>query len=496
MKKFVPLTIALLIALPLAAQSVLPASHRELTKSTSYAEMQQFLESVDGKGPVKVSAEGTSTKGRSIPLVRLSHTETPAWKILFYAQQHGDEISGKDALLYLIRDVAANPDLLPADTAVWIVPMVNPDGAEAGTRVNGAGVDLNRDHMTLEQPETQMLHRLAQRIRPDVAVDCHEFARDSESWRKRGWAKWPDITMDRLVNPLFAPELTAIGDRWLAAAAQAEQKAGHPFFRYTVGGRPPDDEQRHSAPDLDSAMNAMAAYGALSFIIEAAARKDDIPAELGSRVDAYLALVRMIVGSEVRTAGDLEAIRRARERTLPPFLPVNYFWANPAAQVSRFPVLVLATGARLEVPTANLMTDVVVKKTVPTPDAYAIEPRAAAAFRSLLDRHGIGYETVAVPRRARVERCTLLRVEDDFDDVYSRYEGRQIVAREAVTEVEVPPGTLLVPLHGALAADAELRAALLLEPTSLYGLYQYPTYRQLAGESGALPVMRLMRWTP
>lgn len=489
MKRMVPLTLALLIALPLAAQSVMPANHRDITKSASYAEMQQFLESVDGKGPVKVSVEGKSTKGRSIYLVQLSRTATPDWKIFFYAQQHGDELSGKDALLYLIRDVAANPELLPRDTAVWIVPMVNPDGAEAGTRVNGAGVDLNRDHMTLEQPETQALHRLAQKIRPDVAVDCHEFARDSESWRKRGWAKWPDITMDRLVNPLFDPALMAIGDRWLENAAEAERAAGHPFHRYTVGGLPPDDEQRYSAPDVDSGMNAMAAYGGLSFIIEAAARKTEIPRELGSRVDAYLVLIRQIITGDARRKDDALAVRRARTRTVPPFLPVNYFWVNPSGVVTRFPVLDTATGKKIEVPTANVMTDLAVKRSVPTPVAYAIEPAAAAHFSALLERHGVPFETLTAARTLDVERCVLLRVEDEFDDLYSRYDGRQIVRRSSPESRELRPGTLLVPLTG----EAAVRAALLLEPLSLYGLYQYPRFRALVSWDGTIPVMRVTR---
>lgn len=489
MKRYVPALIALLTALPLAAQSPMPADHRDLTKSVSYAEMQQFLGSVDGKGPVKVSVEGKSTKGRSIYLVQLSRTAAPDWKIFFYAQQHGDELSGKDALLYLIRDVAANPELLPRDIAVWIVPMVNPDGAEAGTRMNGAGVDLNRDHLTLEQPETQALHRLVQKIRPDVAVDCHEFARDSESWRKRGWTKWPDITMDRLVNPLFDPALMAIGDRWLALAAEAERAAGHPFHRYTVGGMPPDDEQRYSAPDADSGMNAMAAYGGLSFIIEAAARKDDIARELGNRVDAYLVLIRQLIAGDAHRKSDAVAVRQARSRALPPFLPVNYLWANPQNLVSHFPVLETATGKKIDIATANVMTDVVVKRSVATPLAYAIEPAAAAEFRMLLERHGIPFERLTAPREANVERCTLVRVEDEFDDLYSRYEGRQIVRRSPPESRALKEGTLLVPLTG----ESAVRAALLLEPLSLYGLYQYPRFRALVSWDGTVPVTRVIR---
>jgi hypothetical protein len=468
--------------------AVMPSEHRALTRTISYAEMKTFLESVDGKGPVHVSIEGSTTKGRSVYLVRLARTANPARKIVFYAQQHGDEISGKDALLYLIRDIAQHPEKLPADTGVWILPMMNPDGAEAGTRVSGAGVDLNRDHITLEQPETQALYRVIRRVRPDVAVDCHEFAR---AWRKKGWEKWPDITMDRLNNPLFDAARVAAGERWFAEAAKAEAAAGHPFLRYTVGGAPPDDEQRHSAPEIDSAMNAVGTYGGLSFIIEAAARDGDgaVARELGNRVDAYLVLFRMFVKGDGHAAEDRAAIRKARARMLPPFLPTNYPWVNAGRKVTHVPVTETATRRTIDVTTMNMMTVVAVKKSVTTPIAYVVEARAAGAIGALLDRHAIPYETLMSPRTFEVEACTLLRLEDQFDDVYSRYEGRQIVRVDPLARRELPAGSLLVPLRGETA----LRAALVLEPAALYGIYQYPHFRTLVGSDGAIPVLRVMR---
>ncbi|MHB0970380.1 MAG: M14 family zinc carboxypeptidase [Thermoanaerobaculia bacterium] len=485
--------LTLLALLPLVAfgSDFMPLDHRTLSRSVTYAEMESFLASVDGEGPVRVSEAGKTTQGRKVYLVNLQRSESPEWTILFYAQQHGDEISGKDALLYLIRDIAAKPELLPADVDLWIMPMMNPDGAEAGTRVNGAGADLNRDHMTLDQPETRALHDVVQRIHPDIAVDCHEFGRESEGYRKRGWRKWPDITMDGLNNPLFDRDLVEAADRWFEGAAKAQAEAGHPFLRYWVGGTPPDEEQRHSAPDIDSAMNAIGTYGALSFIIEAAASKDPdaIARELGNRVDAYLVLLRRFVAGDGDRSDDVAALAAARARALPPFLPGNYLWVNPDATVTRFPVVEIDSGKIVEVLTPNMMTTVAVKRSVPTPLGYAIEPRAADLFATLLGRHAIPFETLAAPRKVNAEACTLVRVEDGFDELYARYEGRQIVTRGDAAERELPAGALWVPLTGPSA----VRAALLLEPVSLYGLYQYPQYRALAEEKGTLPILRVVR---
>jgi hypothetical protein len=157
--------------------------------------------------------------------------------------------------------------------------------------------------------------------------------------------------------------------------------------------------------------------------------------------------------------------------------------------VTEFPLREAATGRTIRVPTANLMTTMAVKNAVPTPLGYAVEPRAAADFAELLERHGIPFETLAAPREVQAERCTLLRIEDDFDGVYSRYEGRQIVRREAPAAVPLPAGALWVPLAG----EDAVRAALLLEPAALYGVYQYPRFRKLVAPGAPLPVLRVVR---
>lgn len=475
------------------ARAALPEEPSQLTRTTSYNEMETLLHSFEGSPSFQLTAAGQSRSGRTLYLARLRRSESPRWRLFFYAQQHGDEVSGKDALLFLVRDIVRDPERLPADFELWVMPMVNPDGAEAGTRVNAAGADLNRDHLALEQPETLALHRVVQRVRPHLAVDCHEFARDAESWTARGWAKWPDITFDALNNPLFDRGTVGEARRWIGVAQFAVERAGHRFLRYWVGGVPPDEEQRHSAPDLDSAMNAVGAYGGLSFIAEAAARRgpEAEAKELGARVHAYLALLRGVVEEAALHHDALGALDRAESRKLPAFLPTNYFWANAADRVSSFPVLELATGRTVEVATPNLMTDLVVKRSVPTPLAYAVEGGSpgASAFAALLERHAIPFERLAAPRAVEAESCTLLRVEDDFDEVYARYEGRQIVRREPPQHRELPPDSLWIPLEG----EAAVRAALLLEPTSLYGLYQVPSFRALVAPGGAVPVLRVTR---
>ena len=481
-------------AVPSAASSPfpwLPADHRQLVKTITYDRMTALLRFAGEHPHVTVSEEARTAKGRSVFLVHLDRSGGKArWRVLFYAQQHGNEVAGKDALLYMITAVAARPEILPEDVDLWIMPMMNPDGAEADQRRNADGVDLNRDHLTLKEPETQALHRVCQRVLPDVAVDCHEFTRDDEEVRARGWNDWPIIMMDGVNTPLYDPALAEAAQRWVESAAPVMERAGHAYVRYNVGGPPPEEEQRYSAFDADDARNGLGAYGVISFIIESGVKRaaPDPSADLGARVDAYLTLLwRFVVDASHRDA-DLATVERARAFKLAPFIPVNFFWANLGPRLTEAPVLDLATGQRKLVATPNFMHDAVVKKSVPTPLAYAVEPRAAALFGPMLERHGVTFEVLGAARPAVAERCRLLRVEDDFDELYGRYGGRQIVARDAAAPRELAAGTLLVSLDQAAA----IRAALVLEPTMLYGMFAYPEYRALVGADQTIPVWRVV----
>lgn len=469
-----------------------PADHRQMTKTISYGEMLTFLEAVARPGLITVTEEARSHQGRKVLLVRLNRGGAKArFRVLWYAQQHGNEVAGKDAQLTFIRDVAQHPSLLPEDVDLYLMPMLNPDGAEAHRRTNGAGADLNRDHLLLEQPETQALHRVARRVRPHLAVDGHEFGRDSEDLTARGWEAWPIITMDAANHPLIPAYLRAAALEAVSAATPLQQKAGHAYARYSVGGPAPEEETRPSTPEVDDGRNSFGTLGALSFIIEAGVRHHapNPQADLGERVDGYRVLYRHLLGDRAWRDRIFRLSERARREPLPPFIATNTFWANLGGKTTEVKVREKATGRTLAIPTANAMEDLVVKASVPTPKAYAIEPTAAALFQPVLEAQGLRFERLAAPRRAQVEQVRLVRLEEPFDPLYQRYKDRQIVERQARMDRELPAGTLVV----ALDQDPGLarRAIQVLEPCLLYGLYGYPGFRALAVSGAILPVSRL-----
>lgn len=189
-----------------------PATRAERSgycETTPYDEVKAFLDTVlSNAAPnriMRITRAGTSTKGRPLMIVTAcartgSGTDTcdavmaaPRRKpvVLLQANIHAGEVEGKEAVLALLRTVVtdARRNLLDSVTLV-VVPMYNADGDETlgpqsrnrgaqlgpalvGERANGAGLDLNRDYIKSEAPETRALLPFLVNGGVDVFVDLH-----------------------------------------------------------------------------------------------------------------------------------------------------------------------------------------------------------------------------------------------------------------------------------------------------------------------------------
>ncbi len=201
---------------------------------TTYAQMTARLQSDAQQSPlVRVASLGQSAGGtRRIWLVRIADPKTsPAHtqRLLILCRQHGDEPASTEALLRLIHGIASGGDpALRSELAhvtLYVVPMVNPDGAGAGTRRNAADADLNRDWGRWTQPETRAVAAAAKTIRPSLVVDAHnwdgndeynadclEIPREMESARGRAAHAWQQQEVQDLARSGYAVHPTAWGD--------------------------------------------------------------------------------------------------------------------------------------------------------------------------------------------------------------------------------------------------------------------------------------------
>jgi protein MpaA len=128
---------------------------------------------------------GRSVDGRPIRALVLGDLRAPH-PALVVGCIHGNETAG---IAVVDRLRTWRP---PAGSALWIVPVLNPDGVAAGTRQNAHGVDLNRNFpygwrplgpsgsqqyagpRALSEPESRIAYALILRLRPRLTIWFHQ----------------------------------------------------------------------------------------------------------------------------------------------------------------------------------------------------------------------------------------------------------------------------------------------------------------------------------
>ena len=122
----------------------------------NYNELTDFLNSIASTYPNITSLEsiGQSVQGRELWVIRITDNpmiDEPEPQFKYIANMHGDETPGRELSLYLIEWLCENYNVdnratdLVNNTDIFIMPSMNPDGFENGSRYNANGVDLNRD---------------------------------------------------------------------------------------------------------------------------------------------------------------------------------------------------------------------------------------------------------------------------------------------------------------------------------------------------------------
>lgn len=112
---------------------------------------------------------GESVKGTPITLYQKGKG---AKKILMWSQMHGNESTTTKALFDVLNSLKNSA--IFQDISIYFIPMLNPDGAEAYTRVNANEIDLNRDAFELSQPESICLRRAYDFVQPDFCFNLHD----------------------------------------------------------------------------------------------------------------------------------------------------------------------------------------------------------------------------------------------------------------------------------------------------------------------------------
>ncbi|WP_282135846.1 M14 family zinc carboxypeptidase [Seonamhaeicola maritimus] len=97
-------------------------------------------------------------------------------RILMWSQMHGNESTTTKALFDLFNSFLDDKNdlkhILQACT-LYVIPILNPDGAQAYTRINANEVDLNRDAQNLTQHESLVLRKTFESFKPHFCYNLH-----------------------------------------------------------------------------------------------------------------------------------------------------------------------------------------------------------------------------------------------------------------------------------------------------------------------------------
>lgn len=179
------------------------AERTNFKATARYDDVVALLDALAKSSPLAKRAEmGKTGEGRSIPMLIISDppVATPeeateqARKgkliVLAIGNIHAGEVDGKEALPILAREILAEKDHpLLKHLVLIFAPIYNADGNERfaktnrpgqvgpeegmGIRENAAGLDLNRDFVKLEAPETRALVRAFNQWDPHLFIDTH-----------------------------------------------------------------------------------------------------------------------------------------------------------------------------------------------------------------------------------------------------------------------------------------------------------------------------------
>lgn len=254
------------------------------TSFTSNEEVSTWLHQLAASPPPGAQASvlplGSSQQGQ--PLEALVLTKAGATDaatvvaggkptVLLIGQQHGNEPAGSEALLVLSRELAQGllTPLLDRINVI-IVPRANPDGAAADQRVTANGIDMNRDHLLLQTPETRALAKLGRDYRPAVVLDAHEYTVVGRFLEKFGTIQKFDALLQYATTANLPEFLPRASEEWYRRPVRAALKAQalSDEWYYTTSTDLADKSISMGGVQPDTGRNVNGLKNAVSLLIE------------------------------------------------------------------------------------------------------------------------------------------------------------------------------------------------------------------------------------
>ena len=472
------------------------AEKTEYRETPRYKETIEFSKKLADASPlIEYKTFGRSGEGRDLPLLIASEngdfSPEKAKKrgkaiVLIQACIHAGESDGKDAGFALLRDVAITKtrlDLLK-DAVILFIPIYNVDGHELfspynrinqngpeqmGFRATSAGMNLNRDYMKADAPETRAWLALWNDWKPDFFIDCH--VTDGADFRYNvtyEYAHFQEVSpfiknwMDQHFDGKIVPKVESEGNilTHYVAFNGREVTGGIATFiatpRFATGYTPLRNRaglliETHSLKPYKSRVRGT--YDILRYTIEeiietksslfeANKKADQATVERGKTYDASREFPLRLEITDKATEMDFKGVEYTKEQSDISGAEHIIYGTKPLdIKIPRYD-------------TAKVSASV-------APPLYYIVPPQWNDVIEVIKAHGIKFQTIEKPLEIEVESYRF----DDVKWANNSFEGRVTLGFKTVPVKETrtfPANSIIIPLDQT-AADVAIH---LLEPNS------------------------------
>ncbi len=460
-------------------------------EKTNYRETPRYIETVayceklaQASPLIQFTHFGRSGEGRELPLLIASNDKfTPETAresnkpvVLIQACIHAGEPDGKDAGLALLRDIAitgTHAHLLKR-AVILFMPIYNADGherfgpynrinqngpAEMGWRTTTAYLNLNRDYMKADAPETRAWLGLWNRWRPDLFIDCHvtdgadyryniTYHHEHHNGIPASVLEWEREVFDRLVPPQMEADGNVVS-WYLEFKDNRDLNLGIVDFsgspRFSTGytplrNRPGILIETHMLKQYEPRVRGT--YDLLRYALEEVNRDPERLLEAGRQADAAWATV----SQQEDPARRYPLTFTLTDEAVPYQLKAVEYSTEVSSVSGAQRVIFGSEPLDLTVPFYNDFRPNVV---IVPPLSYIVPPQWKGVI-AVLQAHGILMQRTSETANIEVESYRFT----DVNFPASTFEGRTMPSFTTVPVSErrtFPPGSVVVPLTQAAA---------------------------------------------
>lgn len=474
-------------------QKIIAPSVKSHYKSlTTHQQLISFLQAADSLSHfVHYDVLGKLGEGYVLPLVKIAGISNNNQKldVMVLAQQHGDEPSGKEAVLEMIAGFTNGNNLELLDSiTLHVFPQVNPRGGDNDERRNADNIDLNRDHLVLITKENELLHQYFQEIMPEVTIDIHEYDPYYEEWTNFGYYKNADVQLGGITNPNIDKDISDLFYNSILSSVKKDvESKGYSFLQYTLGQIYNDNGRlRHSTVHIDDGRQSFGILQTLSMIIEGKYGQNSIDNLEYRTKSQYYTLVSILNNSANKASEIRTVVHNARNmlasREYSEFVGVRFTHVKNGEQIA-YPLCSISRQKDTLFMVDEYYPVRVSTDSVQMPVGYLI-PKNDSLLLSWLKRNNIEVKSVEMFDNSEVISYNILEKQKtkciegwDFIDLKITEQSKAFVQNSY----------LYVPTN----QYAAIKIVLAFEPRSMLALFNESAFSYLI-KNDSYPILKLI----